>query len=966
LGCPSFVSARRLFAYTLPKVTTGSPLYLVSACGSAEEFVAAFRRYADRTGLFIPSAAPLPAGRKGRLALTLKDGGVMIEGEAEILQSSAKPTVLHGRPGMTVKFVEPDEPSKTVIGELEKARLAVKPAPPTVAPRPATIPTSPRPVVPAPSGRIDAANALAECVVIGDASALAVTASAPRSAFGPAIPAAPPRPKTPSTAPDPPKPPPMPQSTKATTLGLSALDRTPGKAEPASPATTLGTTSLDRKPGANVQSGLLSTQLGVDAPPNPTSPSMPAQTPLLETKLGYSSSSAGNAATAHKPTVHEETTSLGTAPPKPPPPAKPLIDPVGEDDATAVGAVPSKKTIDPMPAAAPKPTPLAIAAVAAPKPPPPPAPAHGAVAAENPRHESAKHHKATSIGFPVVRGVFETQPLGLVPPAPPSGRAEAVAPEPPALPKGRPAPPPARGKTPTTPPLTPRHPTPVAPVPIVRPPAKSAPAVPEETTDLSLAPTANSAPIEVPIVDGDAANKPPEPPTRSGGMRASEILAAIPAGDWTMSPDESTPHALPPEAKMLAQPPAQPTPAPAPAPKGPPTGDWLIQLDPDSGWSEPEKLAKAAQAASGVASAAPPAEPPSGNPVVAVSSDKPINVMEWDEKPTGIGEAKIEVDSTLMEPLQPMPLDDDEPAQIVDHKPGDFPLPPPPLAIPPTPGFHQPFPTTGGVPMYRHSATDMIAGYAPVTAHVGAQDPAKRKKMILLAIGAGAVAVGAIVILVLTLSGSKKPAPTGSGGTKQAVKVAPPAKTVDAAAEVEQSGSDNIVIEPGSGAETPVKTQTPEKPAPVDPGAVVKMPSTCSVELKSVPPGAEVYLGKQKLGATPGLFVLPCGAETKLSLRKKPYPDTQRAVKPTAEATSLTVKLQRPTFLVKVTSSPAGATITSRGKSLGVTPTTIKLPGFDATALTLTKPGFAVDTQRVKPTKNNTSHHVTLKKGKGR
>ena len=99
------------FRLQFSKVTTGPPLYLVSACGSAEEFVAAFRRYADRTGLFVPSSAPLPAGRRGRIALTLSDGGVMIEGEAEILQSSAKPTVLHGRPGMTVKFIEPDEPS---------------------------------------------------------------------------------------------------------------------------------------------------------------------------------------------------------------------------------------------------------------------------------------------------------------------------------------------------------------------------------------------------------------------------------------------------------------------------------------------------------------------------------------------------------------------------------------------------------------------------------------------------------------------------------------------------------------------------------------------------------------------------------------------------------------------------------------------------------------------------------------
>src|SRR5882672_9507204 len=97
------------------QVTTGAPIYLVSACSSGEEFVAAFRRYADRTGLFIPVADPLPSGRRGLLALTLKDGGVMIEGLAEVIASSAKPSALHGRIGMTIRFVEPDARSRTVL-----------------------------------------------------------------------------------------------------------------------------------------------------------------------------------------------------------------------------------------------------------------------------------------------------------------------------------------------------------------------------------------------------------------------------------------------------------------------------------------------------------------------------------------------------------------------------------------------------------------------------------------------------------------------------------------------------------------------------------------------------------------------------------------------------------------------------------------------------------------------------------
>src|SRR5215468_3893362 len=175
----------------------GAPIYLVSACASGEEFVAAFRRYADKNGLFIPIGDPLPPGGRSRFAVTLRDGGVMIEGEAEIVSSARVPSVMHGRVGMTLRFVEPDDASRTTLSELEKARLAMKPAPPSVPPRPADIPAEPRPVPPPVQGRIDAVNALAECVAIGDVSALGpplppVTLSPPKTGpkfVMPAIPA---------------------------------------------------------------------------------------------------------------------------------------------------------------------------------------------------------------------------------------------------------------------------------------------------------------------------------------------------------------------------------------------------------------------------------------------------------------------------------------------------------------------------------------------------------------------------------------------------------------------------------------------------------------------------------------------------------------------------------------------------------------------------------------------------------
>lgn len=177
-----------------------APIYLVSACSSGDEFVAAFRRYCDKNGLFVPIGDPLAIGRRAWFAVTLADGGVMIEGEAEVVNSARIASVVHGRVGMTLKFLEPDEASKTTLAELERARLAMKPAPPSVPPRPAAIPAEPRPVPPKPQGRIDAVNALAECVAIGDpeprpaaAPAPAPTPVAAKPAAKIAVPAIPPR-----------------------------------------------------------------------------------------------------------------------------------------------------------------------------------------------------------------------------------------------------------------------------------------------------------------------------------------------------------------------------------------------------------------------------------------------------------------------------------------------------------------------------------------------------------------------------------------------------------------------------------------------------------------------------------------------------------------------------------------------------------------------------------------------------
>lgn len=159
----------------LGAVSSDEPIFLVSMCGTPEEFLAAFRRYVDRHGLFIPTATPAPALHNGRFAITLVDGSVMIEGEAEVASSSPRPSALYGRTGMTLHFTGVDEASKQALAALDKAKLSIKVTSQAAAlvPRPSRL-TAPvqHPPARAAGAGADKTLALAECVVVGDLAAL--------------------------------------------------------------------------------------------------------------------------------------------------------------------------------------------------------------------------------------------------------------------------------------------------------------------------------------------------------------------------------------------------------------------------------------------------------------------------------------------------------------------------------------------------------------------------------------------------------------------------------------------------------------------------------------------------------------------------------------------------------------------------------------------------------------------------
>ena len=988
-------------------MTTGAPIYLVSACASGEEFVAAFRRYADRNGVvFVPIADPLPSGKKGRFALTLKDGGVMVEGDAEVVSSAKTPSMLYGRVGMTLKFLVPDEPSKTMLTELEKARVALKPQPPSIAPRPADVPAEPRSKPPVPSGRIDAVNALAECVAIGAGlSPPGETGEVPpknanQKFVVPSVPSIPPgRPRTPSTPGGTPTvkpggtmPPPFKPPTTPTTMGVAPL------AKPVATPTTLGVAPLAKPPEPATQSPV---RMAVAAASD--------KADLVQTMRG-----PAPGVDLTRPAKEDlSTTVRGTKPagmpgaPRNPPPAS-TPPPIPQRQPTPAAALPVVKPQRMTTPFAPMPV---VQQPARPAPPmQQPAPPVVAPAAKRaPEVEVSEPTDLTAI--PQVEdelpdGVADSTIPIAVPHEAGSAPVMIVAEKP-------------KDDRPERTIREPRRTTigvAVVPSGVMVLPAAPALRTPSEdevrdtgVMDVPSATAQSTAPMTargdaIDDVDALSATLPPQEPLRPSVVRAT-VEEPTPSGDWTMSTGADGPTITPTPREKL------------PIKKGPLTGNWVIALDPSQpdGWSEPSKVAK------------PPVAEPPGPPVSAVSSEKPLDSnRRLATEPSWAPEPTVQVDPTLVGPLKPMPkLDED----VEDEDEDDPALPPPPsvqrpivgedglmaaqstmpgmapsgsdaMSVPmrgPMPGSYVTPPagqphlasasganpalsftpervvTDAGSGFFRDSGD--LASYASGPAPA-IDDARRRKRMIVILASAAAFVVLGVILLLALGSGGGKPDTSGTadaaGKPDTVDKHSIAVTSVDAGAETPRAiDAATVSVAPPSDA-AKAMVAPPSDAAkvvvapPVDAAVASETPTDCKVAVSSVPGGAEIVIGKDVVGATPASLTLPCGLEAKLVVRKARFVSQTRLVTPKATGGKpVKVILTKVTFSVKVSSTPSGASITVGTKAMGFTPNMVKLPAFELSTLKLAKDGFAPDIQKITPKQNNQTVHSTLKKQPG-
>lgn len=213
---------------------------------------------------------------------------------------------------------------------------------------------------------------------------------------------------------------------------------------------------------------------------------------------------------------------------------------------------------------------------------------------------------------------------------------------------------------------------------------------------------------------------------------------------------------------------------------------------------------------------------------------------------------------------------------------------------------------------------------APAADAGGAISPTPTKsgrKAVVVAIAAG-VAVGtltAVVILDLRKAGSARKAEPAV--VHVGVPRLPPSATPAATANPPEKATTGVA--PSSGA------------------AVVGMGS-CRVRIESRPPGAAVMIDGQAAGTAPvEVKGILCGHPIVVLAGKPQYEMWQKTVT-TREGDEAVVvaALRRPRTVLRIESTPPGATVLLNHKDIGITPLTTEVSAFTTALLTLRKAGY--------------------------
>ncbi len=229
-----------------------------------------------------------------------------------------------------------------------------------------------------------------------------------------------------------------------------------------------------------------------------------------------------------------------------------------------------------------------------------------------------------------------------------------------------------------------------------------------------------------------------------------------------------------------------------------------------------------------------------------------------------------------------------------------------------------------------------------------------------LVIGASAAGTSLLLLIVVL-------ATSGGGGNKSADAATPPTK--DPVAEETKAPAIAQTATPPPTMDTPkvpqAATEIPDDPPTGDPNAPpVAGTGPCRVTVTSSPAGSMVSVDDQPFGPSPISIDGPC-AKRRVDVKHPRYAiGTKWVALSPGKPSTVDLALARPTHSVTVTSSPSGATVSIAGRRAGTTPTQVKVMGFTGVTLTVEKPGFRTETQKLYSKSDGERLTVKLVRGK--
>ena len=155
----------------------------------------------------------------------------------------------------------------------------------------------------------------------------------------------------------------------------------------------------------------------------------------------------------------------------------------------------------------------------------------------------------------------------------------------------------------------------------------------------------------------------------------------------------------------------------------------------------------------------------------------------------------------------------------------------------------------------------------------------------------------------------------------------------------------------------------PLPPPPIEAVAVAPAAAAadCRVAITTNADNVGVFVDGVRRAQTPATIAVPC-APTTVVLRHARYQEQIRHLEPTRDPLDLHVIMPRPRAQLRVVTRPSGATVTVDGRTVGRSPLTTTVDGFERARVTLSAPGMRPEDRRVYAKAGTTMLNVTLKK----